>query len=135
MHNRSIPDSAIIPVLQYADVHEAAQWLCAALGFHERLRIGDHRIQLQWGDSALVVAAGRADAVATGGSIMLRVADVDRVCAEAVRLGATVLSPATNHVYGERQCTLRDPGGHLWTLTQTIADVDPATWGGELLAR
>ncbi len=25
-------------------------------------------------------------------------------------------------------------GGHVWTFSQTLADVDPAQWGGEMLA-
>ena len=27
-----------------------------------------------------------------------------------------------------------DPGGHHWTFSQSIADVDPAEWGGVLVA-
>jgi uncharacterized glyoxalase superfamily protein PhnB len=34
--------------------------------------------------------------------------------------------------YGERQYTAQDPAGHQWTFSQTLADVDPASWGGEL---
>jgi len=46
-HNRSIPDSAVMPVLVYADVRAAVAWLSAAFGCVERLRIlhllTDHR--------------------------------------------------------------------------------------------
>jgi len=31
--------------------------------------------------------------------------------------------------------TLVDIGGHTWTFSQTIADIDPADWGGELRIR
>jgi uncharacterized glyoxalase superfamily protein PhnB len=31
---------------------------------------------------------------------------------------------------GERQCTIRDPAGHRWTLTQTIHEVAPEDWVG-----
>ena len=55
MNNRSIPPSTVIPELAYADVREAAAWLCQAFGFVERLRIGDHRAQLTFGDGAIVV--------------------------------------------------------------------------------
>jgi hypothetical protein len=34
------------------------------------------------------------------------------------------------HPFGERQYTAADPGGHVWTVSQTIADVDPRDWGG-----
>jgi uncharacterized glyoxalase superfamily protein PhnB len=45
-----------------------------------------------------------------------------------------VAAPA-DFPYGERQYTVQDPGGHIWTFSQTIADVDPAAWGGVLETR
>jgi len=53
--------------------------------------------------------------------------------ARALALGATGLTPPADYADGERQASVRDPAGHAWTLTQTIADVDPASWGGELV--
>jgi len=136
MQNRSIPSATIIPELGYADVRAAATWLCDVLGFTERLRIANHRIQLTLGAGALVVieAPITADpAYASTHVMMLRVDDADAVFARAIAHGAKALRPPTDYPYGERQCTLRDPGGHVWTLSQSIADVDPADWGGELL--
>jgi uncharacterized glyoxalase superfamily protein PhnB len=49
-------------------------------------------------------------------------------------MGATVLGTPTDYPYGERQYSALDPGGHRWTFSQSIADVDPAAWGGELVA-
>jgi len=48
-------------------------------------------------------------------------------------LGPPGPPPPADHADGERQASVRDPAGHAWTLTQTIADVDPASWGGELV--
>jgi uncharacterized glyoxalase superfamily protein PhnB len=42
-----------------------------------------------------------------------------------------VREPET-HPFGERQYTVADIGGHVWTFSQSVADIDPATWGGEL---
>ncbi len=53
--NRSIPSATVIPVLAYPDVNQAAAWLCDAFGFSVRLRIGDHRVQLNVGDGAVIV--------------------------------------------------------------------------------
>ena len=58
--NRSIPDATVIPVPAYPDVNQAAAWLCAVFGFSVRLRIGDHRVQLNVGDGALTVREMRA---------------------------------------------------------------------------
>ena len=64
---------------------------------------------------------------------MIRVANVDVTYERAIAMGATGVASPTDYPYGERQAVLRDPAGHSWTLTQTIADVDPASWGGELV--
>ena len=134
MKNRSIPDSAVIPVLTYPDVREAAEWLCRAFGFAERLRIAGHRIQLSFGDGAVVVAERPAGAPSAGSdSVLVRVADADGHCEQARRSGARIVREPADHPYGERQYTAEDPGGHLWTFSQTIADVHPRDWGGELL--
>lgn len=135
MQNRSIPSATVMPELAYADVRAAADWLCDALGFSERLRIADHRIQLTLGDGALVVIAGPKTpdpSHASTHAVMLRVDDVDTRFARAIARGAETIRPPTDHPYGERQGTLRDRGGHVWTLSQSIADVDPSDWGGEL---
>src|SRR5262245_10208555 len=61
--NRSIPPSAVIPVLVYPDVREAVAWLSAAFGFTERTRIGEgHRAQMSIGqDGAMIVADVRGE--------------------------------------------------------------------------
>jgi uncharacterized glyoxalase superfamily protein PhnB len=125
-----MPASTVIPVLGYPDVAGAAAWLCDAFGFSVRLRIGDHRVQLNVGDGAVVVAGGSAPPQAH--AVMVRVEDVHRHHLRAAAAGATVLSPPADFPYGERQYTVRDSGGHIWTFSQSIADVDPAAWGGVL---
>lgn len=134
--NRSIPPSAVFPVLAYSDARKAADWLCRAFGFVERLRIANHRAQLSVG-GYVIVTDGAADAHASAGiahdhSVMVRVADVDRHCERAKQFGARIINPPTDYLIGERQYTVEDLGGHRWTFTQTIADADPKEWGGEL---
>jgi uncharacterized glyoxalase superfamily protein PhnB len=136
--NRSMPPGVFIPELGYAEVRAAAAWLCDAFGFSERLRIADHRVQLTLGDASVVVIEGpqRPDpAHASTHAVMVHVDDVDAVCARAKARGAHVVREPADYPYGERQCTLVDIGGHVWTFSQTIADVDPADWGGELRHR
>ncbi|HEX5123434.1 MAG TPA: VOC family protein [Rhodanobacteraceae bacterium] len=131
--NRSIPSADVIPVLRVADVRGAARWLVDALGFRERVRIADHRVQLAYGAGALVVAEARQPAAEPAASVMLRVENLDARFARAVERGATTIHAPETYPYGERQATLRAPFGHVFTLSQTIADVDPADWGGELV--
>jgi uncharacterized glyoxalase superfamily protein PhnB len=134
LNNRSCPPGAIIPTLAYANVREAAAWLCDVFGFTERLRIADHRIQLHVGTGSMVVTELPADAsVENTHGIMVPVADVHAHHAQAVERGARIIVPPTDHSYGERQYSAEDIGGHRWTFTQSIADVDPADWGGEMM--
>jgi uncharacterized glyoxalase superfamily protein PhnB len=135
-HNRSIPEATAIPELAYPDVKEAVAWLCRAFGLRERLRIGDHRVQLLYGSGAMVAIdrwQGDAAAGANHG-MLLRVADAHAHHAQALQAGARILQPPTDYPFGERQYTAQDLAGHRWTFTQSIADVDPASWGGELVA-
>lgn len=129
--NRSVPDAAVIPVLVYPDVPGAAAWLCSAYGFRVRLRIGDHRAQLVYGDGAVILTRGDADL--SGHSVHVRVDDADAHHDRAVAAGARIVSPPSDYPYGERQYTAEDPAGRRWTFSQSIADVDPATWGGTLV--
>ena len=136
--NRSSPRSTVIPVLTYDDVAEASAWLCRAFGFKERLRIGDHRIQLVFGDGAVIVTAGRTERRGAAGpithSVHVRVQDADAHHEQAQRSGAQILQPPTDYPYGERQYSAVDLAGHHWTFSESIADVDPATWGGTAIS-
>ena len=138
--NRSAPPATVTPVLVYPDVRAAVAWLEAAFGFEERVRIGEgHRAQLRAGpDGAVVVAEPGGDRVvpAGGGSahlVKVRVEDVDAHCARARAAGGEVVREPETYPFGERQYSLVDPGGHAWTFTQSVADVDPMEWGGELV--
>jgi uncharacterized glyoxalase superfamily protein PhnB len=128
-----MPASTVIPVLSYPDVRAAVAWLCQAFGFVETLRIGEHRSQLAFGDGAVVVTGGAEETLEGGGhSVMLRVPDAQAHYERARLAGAQTSGPPTDHPYGERQYSALDLGGHFWTFSQTIADIDPAEWGGVL---
>ena len=139
--NRSAPPATVTPVLFYPDVRAAVAWLETALGFEERVRIGDsHRAQLAFGrDEAVVVAdvrgaqAAPSDGVVTH-LVKLRVPDVDAAFARARQHGATVLEEPTTWEYGERSGVVEDLAGHRWELTQTVRDVEPEEWGGVTVA-
>ena len=133
--NRSMPPGTVIPELAYADVVAAARWLCDAFGFRERLRIGTHRIQLRIGDGSMVAVEQGADSAAATSRVMVRVADVDAHHAQAVAARATIVNAPTTYPFGERQYSALDLGGHRWTFSQSVADIDPSSWGGELVER
>ena len=132
--NRSIPRTTVIPVLAYSDVNQAAAWLCNAFGFSVRLRIGDHRIQLNVGEGAVIVREMRdnesSTSVGGGCSVLVRVDDADVHCKRARDHGAAISQEPVTYPYGERQYNAEDFAGHSWTFSQSVKDVDPAEWGG-----
>jgi uncharacterized glyoxalase superfamily protein PhnB len=134
--NRSIPSATVIPVLYYPDVAAAAAWLCTAFGFSERLRIFTHRIQLTVGDGAVVVADGPGSSAGSGApsaSIMIRVQNADEHCEAAKRAGVAIVNAPETYPFGERQYTATDFAGHVWTFSQTVSNVEPSAWGGEMV--
>jgi uncharacterized glyoxalase superfamily protein PhnB len=146
--NRSMPAATVIPVLVYEDVPEAVEWLCDTFGLIERLRVGHHRAQLTIGDGAVIVTERRvAEAFRSSDpvvlraprrgevshTVMVRVRDVDAHYRHARESGARILQPPDDQPYGERQYTAEDLAGHRWLFSQSIADVPPEEWGGELV--
>ena len=138
--NRSIPSAGVVPVLIYPDVRAAVAWLQDAFGFAERLQIGEsHRSQMNAGGGAVIIGDVRDDrrpprpGEATH-SVMVRVEDARAHCERARAHGARILTEPTDFQYGERQYTAEDPAGHRWTFSETLADVDPADWGGQLVS-
>ena len=143
--NRTMPAAPVIPILVYADVGEACDWLGRVFGLRERWRAGGHRAQLACGDCAIVIGetrrgaagepeAGMEFALPDEGrlshSMMVRVEDVDQHYAHARDQGARILNTPKDFPYGERQYTAVDLGGHHWTFSQSIDDVAPEDWGG-----
>jgi len=127
--NRSIPRCSVIPELPYPDIAEAIRWLCDAFGFTLRIQIANHRAQLNVGDGAVVLIE-LAGSPPGAHSVMVRVEDVDRHCEQALRHGTALLRPPADYPYGDRQYSVQDLAGHRWTFSQSIADIDPAAWGG-----
>jgi len=139
MRNRSAPGADVVPILIYSDVAKAVDWLCAAFGFHERLRAPDrdgvvNHAQLTVGDGAIMVGRSRGPLEPLQSRdvrqyVLVEVQDADEHCERAKRHGATILQAPTDMPFGARQYTASDLEGHWWTFSQNVADVEPSTWG------
>ncbi|MDM7832341.1 VOC family protein [Cellulomonas edaphi] len=137
--NRSAPHARVTPVLIVSDVRAAVAWYLEVFGFVEHVRIGEgHRAQLglPGGPAAELVVAEvrpgrRLPLDDRSHQVMLKVADARAVVGLAVARGATLVDPLHDWEYGERQAALTDPFGHQWVVNETLADVDPAAWGGQ----
>jgi uncharacterized glyoxalase superfamily protein PhnB len=128
--NRSIPRCTVIPELIYPDVEKAVEWLCDVFGFTLRIGMGSHRAQLNVGDGAVVLMEPRGGG-ASRANVLVRVEDVDRHCEHARQRGALIVREPADYPYGERQYNVEDFAGHVWTFSQSVADVHPLEWGGE----
>ncbi len=135
--NRSIPAAEVIPILIYPDVREAVEWLTAAFGFSERIQIGEnHRSQLNVGaQGAVIVGDVRGDREPPSGVVthivMVRIEHLDEHYERARAADARIIEEPREQPFGERQYVAADPAGHQWVFSETIADIDPADWGGQ----
>ncbi|WPU92045.1 VOC family protein [Mucilaginibacter sabulilitoris] len=132
--NRTMPPCTIIPVLVYANVAETIDWLCNTFGFNERWRVGNHRAQLSFGNDTIAINEGQMVSEARSDrqlhSLLVRVHDIAAHYDHAKRNGAEIIHAPADFPYGERQYTVKDLGGHMWTFSQSIEDLAPEDWGG-----
>jgi uncharacterized glyoxalase superfamily protein PhnB len=140
MENRSVPPGGVIPFLVYDDVPQAIEWLSGAFGFRERLRTPPdddgsiHLAQVFAGDGSVMLRTRAAELRGQprhdpAPSLLVRVDDVDAHYARARAFGAKIVREPKTAEFGERQYTAEDPGGYQWTFSQTLTDIDPASWG------
>lgn len=94
-------------------------------------RVGHAEIQI--GDSHIMLAdeypeMGYRSPQALGGaavSLMVYVEKVDEIFKQALSSGAQELQPLKDQFYGDRSGTLKDPFGHVWTISTHVEDVAP----------
>jgi uncharacterized glyoxalase superfamily protein PhnB len=125
-----MPDCTIMPVLEYADITVAITWLIDRFGFSERWRAGTHRAQLSFEEGAIAIAEANSSKPIPRASVLVRVKNVSIHYEHVQKKGAEILRPPSDFPYGERQYSVKDIGGHVWTFSQTIANVVPEEWGG-----
>lgn len=135
---KPIPDGyhAITPYLCVDGASKAIDWYKRAFGARERMRMempGDKigHAELALGDSVVMLADEYPEMdflspKTRGGTpvtIHFYVRKVDAAVERAVAEGAKVLRPLKDEFYGDRNCTLQDPFGHVWHLSQHVRDV------------
>ena len=136
--NRSAPTAAIVPILVYEDVGAALEFLSRAFGFTERLCAewggAIRHAQMDIGGGSIMMGKQGGPFKAPSGDTVSQYAhvsvdNVDQHFAKAKSEGAAILKEPADMPFGVRQYTAKDIGGHWWTFSQNIKDVDPADWG------
>lgn len=130
----------LVPYLVVKGAADAIDFYKTAFGAVELFRMidpGDNRIghaELLIDASRMMVADEYPDFGAVspdtigGTAVTLYVSStsVDVEADRAVAAGAITLRAPKDQSYGERTCTLMDPFGHRWILSQTISSLSPA---------
>ena len=131
--NDTMHKTAVIPVLVYADVEAAHDFLVGVFGFtsgglhrlddgtvvHAEVRHGDAAIWLHPETAEHELASPRAAAVSHGG-LSVVVPDVDAHHARAQAAGARIDSTPTDQDYGLREYGVRDPENHRWWFSSPL---------------
>jgi DNA-binding transcriptional MerR regulator/uncharacterized glyoxalase superfamily protein PhnB len=126
-----------IPILVYADVERAQDWLVAVFGFssamaqrdasghviHAELFAGDGPIWLHREASEFGLAAPDSLGASTH-TMSVMVEDVDSHHAQAAAAGALIVAPPRNEPYGYREYDVRDCEGGLWSFMSPITEED-----------
>ena len=138
MKAKPIPDGheSAIPYLICKDAAKAIEFYKKAFGATEleRIPMPDGRVghaELKIGGATIMLAdefpdLGMVSPQSLGGTtvrIMVYVAAVDAFAAHAIAAGAKVLMPPKDQFYGDRNCELCDPFGHVWMFGSHIEDV------------
>ncbi|UCF26233.1 MAG: VOC family protein [Ralstonia sp.] len=89
---------------------------------HAEIRIGDSPVMLA-DEMPGMSCASPATLHGTDVGLMVYVKDVDKVYAQALRVGGTEVRPLQDQFYGDRSGTLKDPFGHVWTVATHVEDV------------
>lgn len=133
-----VPDGyhTLAPYLAVREAAKAIDFYKRAFGAIEVIRMGmpDGKIghaEIQIEDSRIMLSDefpeyGAISPESLGGTpvgIHVYVKDVDAMVAQAEAAGANIISPVTDHGYGDREANLRDPFGHRWTISTHEEDV------------
>jgi len=135
---KHIPEgyNSITPYLIIKGAAKAIEFYKQAFGATEVFRMDDAQgrvghAELQIGDSRIMLADEYPDMGyrsastigATPVSLHLYIEDCDGVVARAVAAGAKLERPVEDRFYGDRNGTIHDPFGHVWTIATHVEDV------------
>ena len=123
--------------LFYQDPKAALAWLEKAFGFELVMLLEDAEgnvahSQMEFGDSYVMIgqewSADHKSPKSVGGKNTQTVhvqidSDVDAHFARAKAAGAEIMAEPETQFYGDRTYRCRDPEGHIWTVSQTVASV------------
>jgi len=128
----------VYPYLRVRNAAQAIEFYALAFGGVEQFRLTEPggrigHAEVKIGPAIVMLSdeypehGMRGPSADSRASVLLHIHcdDVDQLVEQAVKAGATVLRPPTDHFYGERSATVRDPFGHEWLLGSQIEALTP----------
>lgn len=79
--------------------------------------------ELQIGDSIIMIGRITPEVSAIQGMCYVYVENVDVVFQKALQLGAEIISPPADQVYGNREGGFKDAEGNIWWVAQFLKEV------------
>lgn len=130
----------LCPYLTVRDADRAIEFYEKAFGFQKKLALTrpdgkTGHVEMTWHDCMIMFGPENPmhehKAPATSGApvsvaMYAYCDDVDALYARAVAAGAVSNEPPTDKFYGDRNCSVTDPDGHLWYWSTNVADFDPS---------
>jgi PhnB protein len=128
---------AVSAAITVSDIKAAVSFYMKAFGFAKRaIMNGPDRkpihAELTLRGTTLMLSPegpmGGKSAKSLGGSpvtLYLLTENADKTIAKAVKLGATVTSPAADMFWGDRSGTVMDPDGNNWMVSTHMAEPTP----------
>ena len=89
---------------------------------HAELEIGDSKIMLS-DEFPEMNCLSPASIGGSSISLYLYVEDVDKTFNLAVSEGASVLYPVADQFWGDRHGSIKDPFGHIWSISTHVKDL------------
>lgn len=127
----------LMSAVVYRDPKAALRWLEEAFGFELFMLIEDGEgnlvhSEMRFGDAAIMIGnewtVDHKSPASIGGKNTQTVhiaieTDLDAHHARAKAAGAEIVRAPETQFYGDRTYGCRDPEGHIWTVSQTVAPV------------
>ncbi|MPZ19158.1 MAG: VOC family protein [Luteitalea sp.] len=135
---KAVPDGyhTVTPSLTLENAAQAIDWYKEGLGaaevsratgasgeiMHAEIEIGNSRVMVQ---DPMMGGKGPKTIGGSPASLWVYVEDCDALFNRAVGAGAEVLYPVTDHFWGDRCGSVKDPHGYTWTFATHKEDLTP----------
>ena len=112
----------LMPFIHAIGTQKVIDFIKNAFGAEELLKVKGPEgtivhAKMGFGDDAVIeLSEARGAAQPMPGLLHMYVPDADAVTARALAAGATTVIPIGDQPYGERNATLKDPFGNMWTV-------------------